>query len=99
MSRKKKAILKRSGITTDNKPMYTGVYNFYETHGLPLETLLCGFLDKGFIPDWIDFYENAISGGMAHDRILSKLEEAICDSFGKQFSDVVISKLDELFGK
>jgi hypothetical protein len=34
---------------------------------------------------------------MEHERIISKLEEAISDSFGKEFSDRVILTLNKIF--
>jgi alanyl-tRNA synthetase len=97
MSKKTKAQFIQSGITEDNKLVFSNVYKFYETHGLPLDVIFNIFLDKGYLPDWIDFYKSALSAGMQHTRIISKLEEAICDSFGNEFSDVVIFRLDNLF--
>lgn len=96
MSRQKNELY-QSGITTDGKPIMAGIFSFYETHGLPLDVILITFIEKGWVPDWVEFYETAISAGMKHDRILSKLEEAISDSFGKEWNDVVISKLHKMF--
>ncbi len=81
----------------NHKPVYAGVYKLYETHGLPLDIILSSFKDKGWVPDWIDLYLTAISAGMGHARILSKLEESISDSFGKEMADHVISRLKEIF--
>ena len=97
MSRKPKTYLKQTGQTPEGKPVYTGVYRFYETHGLPLDVILGLFNEKDWLPDWIDFYQSARKAGMEHDRILSKLEEAISDSFGKEFSDHVIFTLGNIF--
>ena len=87
----------QTGITTEGKPVMAGLYHFYETHGLPLDVIFSCFIEKGWVPDWIELYETAFSRGMTHERILAKLEEAINDSFGKEWSDVVISRLDFLF--
>jgi alanyl-tRNA synthetase len=95
----KNHLLEQTGTTTDGKPVFSKVYKFYETHGLPLSVILQGFADKGWMVDWLDFYQAALSGGMKHDRILSKLEEAISDSYGKEFCQHVISTLDNLFGR
>lgn len=97
MSRKKKTYLRQVGQTSDGKKVFTGVYKFYETMGLPLDVMLGCFQTKGWMPDWIDFYKSARKAGMEHDRILSKLEEAISDSFGKEFSDHVIFTLGDIF--
>ncbi len=85
------------GITTDNKPVISGIYKFYETHGLPLDIIFDIFIRKEWVPDWISLYQDALAAGMQHDRILSKLEEAINDSFGKEWAAVVIFRLDNIF--
>ena len=97
MSRKKKHYLKQVAVTTDGKQVFAGLYKFYETVGLPLDVLLHCFQEKNTLPDWVDFYTSALAAGMEHDRILSKLEEAISDSFGKEFSDHVILTLGKIF--
>lgn len=97
MSRKLKTYLKQTGQTPEDKPVYSGVYRFFETNGLPLDVLLGLFKEKDWLPDWVDFYLTARKAGMDHDRILSKLEEAISDSFGKDLSDHVIFTLGNLF--
>jgi len=97
MTRQHKNQLVQSGITENNKIVYAGIFKFYETHGLPLDTILTCFREKEWIPDWIDFYRAALAAGMGHGRILSKLEEAISDSFGKEYADRVIFRLNQLF--
>lgn len=89
----------QTGITADDKPVIAGTYSFYETHGLPLDVIFQGFIEKGWMVDWIDFYKSGALAGMKHERILSKLEEAICDSFGKEFSNEVISRLEQIFNR
>jgi hypothetical protein len=97
MSRKNKQHLKQVVITTDGKRVFTGLYKFYETIGLPLDVLLSCFHAQNIAPDWMDFYKSARQAGMGHDRIISKLEEAISDSFGRECSDQVIFTLDKIF--
>lgn len=97
MSKKKKFPLKQVGTTPEGLAVYTGVYKLYETYGLPLDVIFMTFQDKGWVPDWIDFYIAAVAAGMEHDRIISKLEEAISDSFGKEWADAVISRLNKTF--
>ena len=89
--------LKQTGITQDSKPVYGGIFKFYETYGLPLDIIFSIFKEKNWVPDWIDFYLDAIKAGMEHNRILSKLEEAISDSFGIEWSNEVISRLNNIF--
>jgi hypothetical protein len=96
---KAKSLLFQTGITSDDKKVMGGLYSCYETHGLPLDMLLSCCISNNWMPDWIDFYLAALAAGMKHCRILSKLEEAVSDSFGKEFCDVVISKLDIMFSE
>jgi hypothetical protein len=95
----KKRYLKQTGQTSDGRRIFSGLYKFYETIGLPLDTLLSCFQEKNILPDWIDFYQSARKAGMEHGRIISKLEADISDSFGKELADQVILKLDKLYIK
>ena len=86
------------GETPEGKVVVDGIWKTYETHGLPLDTILDVCVQKNWMPDWIKLYIQMVSSGLKHVRILSKLEEAINDSFGKEFGDVVISRLDKIYG-
>lgn len=98
MNRKNKSLLKQVAITIDGKIVLAGLYKFYETVGLPLDVILHCFQQKNVIPDWVDFYTSALAAGMEHDRIISKLEEAVSDAYGKQWADEVISRLTLVSG-
>ena len=95
--KKSKSQLFQTGITKDGIPVMGGVFKFYETQGVPLDTILFAAIDQKWIPDWIDFYKSATLAGMKHDRVISKLEEGISDSFGSEIASIVISKLNSLF--
>ena len=93
----KNNFLKQSGITTDNKPVIIGIYKTFETYGLPLDIIFSIMIKKGWVPDWIALYQDCRSAGIDHERTLARIEEAINDSYGKEWSEVVISRLDDLF--
>lgn len=93
----KKDLLYQSGITIDNKPVYSGIYSFYETHGIPLDVIFALLNDNGIVPNWTDLYLDAKKAGMSHDRIVSKLEESISDSLGKEWVAQVIPNLNKIF--
>jgi hypothetical protein len=97
MSHKDISVIFAIGATTDNKVLVAGVWKFYETYGLPLDVILSLCIEKNWMPCWMTLYRDMLSAGMQHQRILSKLEEAISDSFGKAFCDVVISRLNNIF--
>lgn len=84
------------GHTTDGKQVASGVYRFNETHGIPLDVVLSALGDKGMVPCWMALYREMATAGMAHDRILSKLDAAISDSYGASFRDHVIPMLERL---
>ena len=97
MSRKSNNYISIIGETPEGKSVVDGIWKTYETHGLPLDNIFDVCIQKNWIPDWTKLYIQMLSSGINHDRILSKLEEAINDSFGKEFCDVVISRLDQIF--
>ena len=85
-----KTIIFQSGITSDNKKVISGVYKMFDSHGIPLDIIFSILKDKNMIPNWIHLYKDCRFVGMSHDRILSKIEEAINDSYGKEFGIQVI---------
>lgn len=84
------------GRTVEGKPVVAGVYRVFETLGLPLEVVLQVVHDKDMVPCWMSLYREAKAAGMQHDRILSKLDPAISDSYGVVFRDFVIRALQKL---
>ena len=85
------------GVTSDNNIVVDGVWHVYETYGIPLDILLTCLKVNNSIPDWILLYKQMRISGMDQDRVFSKLDEAVSDSFGKDFSDIVLSNLKTLF--
>lgn len=59
------------GITTEGKPVMSGIFAFYETHGIPLEIIFMSFIEKELVPSWIDLYKDMRLSGITHDRIIS----------------------------
>jgi hypothetical protein len=94
---KKSNLLKQVGITADGKLVVSGLFRIAETEGLPLEIILELCLLYNVVPSWIHLYQECLTAGMKHSRIIAKLDSAISDSFGKEFRDEVISTLDLIF--
>lgn len=97
MSKKSDSIIIVIGKTPDDKFVVDGIWKTYETHGLPLDIIFDVCLQRGWVPDWSKLYIQMVASGMKHDRILSKLESDINDSFGKDFGEAVIFRLDQIF--
>lgn len=91
------SVITITGYTVNKEPVVAGIWSMYETHGLPLDIIFDICIRRKFIPDWIALYKDMRNSGMKHDRILSKLQEAINDSYGREHCEVVISKLEEIF--
>ena len=86
-------MLRITGKTETGTLVISGVFRFFETTGIPLDSLFDCFKQRNMIPDWISFYLEAVEAGMKRDRILSKLEPAIIDSYGPEFANKIIDIL------
>ena len=86
-------MLFKSGTTTDGKTVVRGVFRLYETEGLHLDVIFDALKERNAIPDWGHFVQEAEVGGMKLDRILSKLDAAIVDSYGTEMRDRVLNRL------
>jgi hypothetical protein len=89
-------VLPQVGVTRDGKPVISGVYEFHETYGMPLEGLFGWLADHNMVPDWLDVYRWAKKNGMEHDRIINKLRDPIEDAWGVSFADVICNMLTAL---
>ena len=84
------------GKTLDGRLVVSGVYRFYETHGMPLDVVFQILQDKQMLPCWISFHREAMAAGMQHDRLIAKLDPALSDSYGSGFRDYVVRGLERL---
>jgi alanyl-tRNA synthetase len=89
------ALINFVGETSDGKKVISGVFRLFETHGLPLSDILSILKQRDYIIDWFDFYQDALSAGMKHDSVIAKLNEAINDSYGTEFKNTVIRRLEQ----
>lgn len=71
--------------TPEGLVVLTGTFPMVDTYGIPLEIMLEVLLTRSCVPDWIDFYESAISVGWKPESTCVKLTEAIGDVFGQDF--------------
>jgi alanyl-tRNA synthetase len=86
------------GEMPDGKSTVAGVWEFYTTHGLPLNFIFDILRDQNYIPDWITLYCNTMPAVLKQSRALGQIREAIVDSyFGRDYADIVISRLEKIF--
>lgn len=88
-------MIKLVGKTTTGSYVVTGVYRYYETYGIPLDVLFEELRKRGFVPDWNAFIQEALDAGMKKSRILSMLSPALSDTYGENFCNHVVSKLEQ----
>jgi len=86
---------------SENKIVVSGVFKFYETHGLPLSDILFGINNKNGLPDFLSFYIEARNAGMKHSRVLSILEEGLNDStvYPNESITIILERLKSLNDK
>lgn len=87
--------MKRVGITVDGKIVIGDIAKEYFQEGLPLGMIFDLLQGYNAIPHWPMLYDDMKQNGMTHDRIIHLLNEHIVDSYGKEFRDVVISRLEQ----
>jgi hypothetical protein len=97
MKKKDLGLLSPIGTTNDGKVVVSGVFKFFETEGLPLDMVLYLLQERGYVPCWVSFYQEASRAGMRHDRIVGKLEEALADTYDRDFKNRVLQGLEALF--
>lgn len=90
-------MIKIVGKTLGNKLVVSGLFRLFETDGIPLEIIFQVAITNNCIPCWLSFYKEAKAAGMQHDRILSRLEPAISDSYGLEWANHVIETLTILY--
>jgi hypothetical protein len=88
---RKKSLLYFSG-TSNGKPVVAGIYKFFETTGLPLDTIFFLIKQKDMVIDWTELYDSIIN--MPHKRKIAKIEEAISDVYGNDYCKHIIDILN-----
>jgi len=86
-------MLKVTGKTQEGGLVVSGVFSFYETHGIPLDVLFEGMLSNSFTPDWVGFYHEAMKAGLKPVKIFAMLNESVSDTFGTTYRDIVLDRL------
>lgn len=83
------------GYTVEKKPVISGLAKFYFQDGLPLSIIFDRCIIEGFQPSFPHLYNELKENGMTHDRIIHLLNEHIFESYGKDYRDVVIDRLNK----
>lgn len=68
MSNKSNKFLRQTGVTEDGRRVMGGIFEFYSTRGVPLDSVLSGMRVRGFEIDWLDLHDRAVEEGRMKPR-------------------------------
>ena len=75
-----------------------GLFTKYNSLGIPLQDLLQCCIDNKLQPSWLHFYKEAREeGGWSHKTVMTRLEEAIIDIYGKPYWIEVEKRFNQFF--
>lgn len=74
------------GQTPEGLVVVSGVFPLVDTHGIPLDTVVEVLKSRSYIPDWLDFFDQAVRAGWKPSRVITRLAEAVRDVYGSEFS-------------
>lgn len=81
-----KQLIRQTGATSDGKPVIA-FFPIVDTHGIPLSMAVSQLVDKGMMPDWVDFYIEATAHGWSESNTYVQMEAAATDNFGPAFME------------
>lgn len=85
-----------TGKTTDGKWTVAGetIFKLYDEEGIPLWSVFTACALNNCVPDWISFYEYAITkGNWTFDKIMKVFKYEVPDAFGKEFGEEVLKRM------
>ena len=77
-----------SGIS-NSRYVIRGSFKLYDTYGFSLADLLLA----GYLPDWLNFYADALRHGWTFDQIFRYIVVAIKDSGSNVDANIIINRL------
>lgn len=85
------AIVKTVGRTPEGRTVVAGTYQLFETHGVPLDTVLAGLWARDALPDWADLMRSMCAAGRPMERTVEAVCAAVSDAgYPPEFRDAVI---------
>ena len=77
-------MLVQTGVTADGRAVFAGIFALYETHGVPLEDIMFGLLQRDALPDWLDLFDRGLASGMKRSnvvRMIQTMAEVVSDEW------------------
>jgi hypothetical protein len=83
--RRRGALLRITGKTTDDRDVVSGVFKLFDTNGLPLDIVVSYIHERGKVVNWPDFVEAAEKAGWLDKTIRLRIKEAVTDAYGGDY--------------
>lgn len=77
---------RQTGVMADGR-IVLSFFPLVDTYGLPVEMAVSQLVERGYMPDWLDFWLEASRCGWAASNTYTRLEAAVEDSFGPEFAE------------
>ena len=81
----KNKFLKIVGITPEKRYCLSGVYQLFETKGIPLENICDWCWKNNYVPAWDYFFDDAIKAGLTKEKIKLRITQAF--EYTSDFND------------
>jgi len=95
--RKKHQHLYQTGVTPEGLKVMGGVFQFYETEGLPLDDILASLWEHNALPDWVALVQDMTRAGRPLDRTFETIRAAVHDAcYPFDFRDGIVAGLERL---
>lgn len=88
-------VMRVVGICPPDRPVWSGVFAMYDTHGLPLDVLFYGILsrDTGDLISWEHFRDEALTAGWKPKKIRDVIDYGLRDAGYPDMADAVAARL------
>ncbi len=84
--------LREIGKTEDGRAVIGGMFSYYDSLGLPFSFVFDSLKKHDLQPSFLDLVQECRQAGWDDKTIFSRLEEAVVDSYGKEYWKVLESK-------
>jgi hypothetical protein len=85
------------GRTADGYLVFTGLYQLYETTGMPLDFCIAYFYERKIMPCWTSLYKDGVKAGAKPARWIRTIRDCIADGIDSHMADAVSKRLTEMF--